>query len=312
MALLGHLLVETGTGSAVVPLMEPARWLRWRVAGTSFLLDDADDDAPPAPGAPALELAQPAARTRLRWHLAYRQGRFWVTGSERPLTLLAGVTLDPSAVVDWPGGATLTFEGLPEVRVGLERHLPVPGDTVHCPGCGKKIRPRPLVPDTSGAFGMELVRRGLFGGGASSPETHKCPECRFAFGIDDDVLAPSVFETYCDWIDARAGHASTLIVTVTNDDDGRSSTLRFHDPQEVIVGRGSGCSIVLADDEIETMHARISRAADGTLWIDDLASDNGTYVNGERIERPRAFREGDRIVLGPFTLLVAWRNVKGL
>ncbi|MBK6920159.1 MAG: FHA domain-containing protein [Deltaproteobacteria bacterium] len=38
------------------------------------------------------------------------------------------------------------------------------------------------------------------------------------------------------------------------------------------------------------------------LWIEDLASTNGTYVNGTRVGRARV-REGDRLQFGPNALL---------
>ena len=43
-----------------------------------------------------------------------------------------------------------------------------------------------------------------------------------------------------------------------------------------------------ADPEISRRHARISREADGRLTVEDLGSANGTFVNDERIDVPRA------------------------
>ena len=50
----------------------------------------------------------------------------------------------------------------------------------------------------------------------------------------------------------------------------------------------------LADEEISRRHAAITRGDDGTFAIEDLASRNGTYVDGERItERGEARRRRD-------------------
>jgi hypothetical protein len=312
--LYGNLIVETGAGQTVVPILERSLTLRWRIADRALWLDEPAEGEMEPVQAPSVALRESYARSRLRWYLSYREGRFWVLGSERPLTRMGGVTLDPAAEVDWPGGVNLSWEGAGEIVVGVQRLIDIPRDTVHCPECGKAIRPRRIVYGAPTAFTAELVVRNVVGLGGCAIEpgqpTHFCPDCSFAFALDEDVLGASVFETYCDWIEARASRSGTLLVIVSNDDDGKKATLRFQDPQEVIVGRGGGCSIVLDGDEVESMHARIVRNPDGKLWIADLASDSGTFVNGERIQRPRPFDERDEIVIGPYTLLVTWKNLR--
>ena len=44
---------------------------------------------------------------------------------------------------------------------------------------------------------------------------------------------------------------------------------------------------------MDNLHARIGLQADG-LWIEDLGSTNGTFVNGEKVKRAR-LSEGDRV-----------------
>lgn len=67
---------------------------------------------------------------------------------------------------------------------------------------------------------------------------------------------------------------------------------------EVTVGRGGGCTLVLADDTfVSTVHARLfSRGAD--LYVEDLGSRNGTFVNGKVIAGPTIVRRGDRLQFG--------------
>jgi hypothetical protein len=67
---------------------------------------------------------------------------------------------------------------------------------------------------------------------------------------------------------------------------------------ELTVGRGGGCGIVLpADQFVSTVHARVFRR--GTdVFVEDLGSRNGTYVNGERITTTTKIRRGDRVQFG--------------
>jgi pSer/pThr/pTyr-binding forkhead associated (FHA) protein len=67
---------------------------------------------------------------------------------------------------------------------------------------------------------------------------------------------------------------------------------------EITVGRGGGCALVLADDHYaSTVHARVFRRGND-LFVEDLGSRNGTYVNGERIASTTRVRRGDRVQFG--------------
>jgi pSer/pThr/pTyr-binding forkhead associated (FHA) protein len=48
------------------------------------------------------------------------------------------------------------------------------------------------------------------------------------------------------------------------------------------IGRGEHCDVLLMDDHISREHARLSLAAD-VVWLQDLDSANGTFVNGEQV-----------------------------
>src|SRR6266851_2944500 len=62
------------------------------------------------------------------------------------------------------------------------------------------------------------------------------------------------------------------------------------------------------DPEISRRHAYVSRGADGQLTIEDLGSANGTFVNGERIDAPRALDLGDLVRVGKSVLQVTDRS----
>lgn len=67
---------------------------------------------------------------------------------------------------------------------------------------------------------------------------------------------------------------------------------------EITVGRGGGCALVLADDHYaSTVHARVYRRGND-LYVDDLGSRNGTFVNGKRITAATKLARNDRIQFG--------------
>jgi len=67
---------------------------------------------------------------------------------------------------------------------------------------------------------------------------------------------------------------------------------------EITVGRGGGCGIVLTGDQfVSTVHARVFRRG-GDVFVEDLGSRNGTFVNGERIAATTRIRRGDRVQFG--------------
>lgn len=68
------------------------------------------------------------------------------------------------------------------------------------------------------------------------------------------------------------------------------------------VGRVAGNDIVLDDDRVSRIHAILERRGGG--WcVRDLASRNGTFVNGEQIVTERALHDRDEIRMGASVLL---------
>ncbi len=65
---------------------------------------------------------------------------------------------------------------------------------------------------------------------------------------------------------------------------------------ETVVGRHAECDLVIADQSVSREHAKVLRSKDAYLLV-DLASINGTVVNGQRI-RACQLRNGDRIQFG--------------
>jgi serine protease Do len=69
---------------------------------------------------------------------------------------------------------------------------------------------------------------------------------------------------------------------------------------ELIIGR-QDADLLLDDPQVSRHHAAV-RAIDGELEVEDLASANGTFVNGSRLDGPRRLRAGDEIAVGPVVL----------
>jgi hypothetical protein len=66
--------------------------------------------------------------------------------------------------------------------------------------------------------------------------------------------------------------------------------------KQIVVGRSSDLDMVLVEDMVSRKHAKIAMQSD-QIWIEDLGSTNGTFVNGEKIKRAR-LKEGDRVLIG--------------
>lgn len=69
-----------------------------------------------------------------------------------------------------------------------------------------------------------------------------------------------------------------------------------------VIGRGLDADIRLEDEGVSRRHARVVASHDGDPVIEDLGSSNGTFVNGQAIER-QVLRDGDKIQIGSVSIL---------
>ena len=70
------------------------------------------------------------------------------------------------------------------------------------------------------------------------------------------------------------------------------------DSAPLTFGRSGDNDVALPGDEYaSSAHARLEPRRDG-VWVEDIGSTNGTFVNGERIDRPRRLRAGDVVRIG--------------
>jgi hypothetical protein len=70
------------------------------------------------------------------------------------------------------------------------------------------------------------------------------------------------------------------------------------DSSPLTVGRGTQNDVSIEGDEFASArHVRVEPRRDG-VWVSDVGSTNGTYVNGVRIDRPRKLVQGDVVRVG--------------
>jgi pSer/pThr/pTyr-binding forkhead associated (FHA) protein len=69
------------------------------------------------------------------------------------------------------------------------------------------------------------------------------------------------------------------------------------------IGRNAENDIIIESDRVSRFHAEIARTDKG-LFVTDLKSRNGVYVNEEKITMPRRLEAGDTLRIGrkEFTL----------
>ena len=85
---------------------------------------------------------------------------------------------------------------------------------------------------------------------------------------------------------------------VVSDESGRR-TVPLKD--SLTVGRAATCDVVASDTYVSNVHARIFQR-DGSWWLEDLGSTNGTYMNRTRVQQPTAIGPGDEVKMGKATL----------
>jgi pSer/pThr/pTyr-binding forkhead associated (FHA) protein len=73
---------------------------------------------------------------------------------------------------------------------------------------------------------------------------------------------------------------------------------RYEIDEELTIGRSPGCGISTTYDIYSsTLHARVFPDG-GRVYVEDLGSTNGTFVNSERIVKPTKLGKGDLLQVG--------------
>jgi pSer/pThr/pTyr-binding forkhead associated (FHA) protein len=81
------------------------------------------------------------------------------------------------------------------------------------------------------------------------------------------------------------------------------STHTYTQP-EILFGRSNTTDFVIDDPTVSARHARLSYRQ-GQWWLDDLASTNGTFLNGESVKASALVTDGDEIRLGQIVIAIS-------
>jgi pSer/pThr/pTyr-binding forkhead associated (FHA) protein len=85
-----------------------------------------------------------------------------------------------------------------------------------------------------------------------------------------------------------------LVVTI---DGPLRGTVLVIDDDELVLGRREHSDLELADPHVSRAHAVIRRQS-GAVWVEDLGSTGGTWVNGVQVTGAHALKHGDTVRFG--------------
>jgi diguanylate cyclase (GGDEF)-like protein len=86
-----------------------------------------------------------------------------------------------------------------------------------------------------------------------------------------------------------------VLLVMTGPSTGQ--TIHLETKDHWVIGRGTGCDIVLQENSVSRQHCDVVFDPKGHWIVKDLNSSNGTWVNGQKVSR-HALESGDKIQLG--------------
>jgi two-component system cell cycle response regulator len=132
-------------------------------------------------------------------------------------------------------------------------------------------------------------------GDRKNPESTPEPENAPPRGIEQQTRVTRISD-----IQGQPKATSAYLIVVA----GQSSVGKmFRLKGEMVIGRAAGSAdIVLDDDGVSRKHAKIRLLPDGTVELEDLSSTNGTYYQGQRVDR-QVLKDGDKVQIGSTAVL---------
>jgi hypothetical protein len=150
---------------------------------------------------------------------------------------------------------------------------------LHCPDCG--------FVNTDGANYCQ--RCGHFLGAGQTQEHAEPTTATYRVGETGELIPID--------LDDAAAHGPVLVIRAGGGRVGESFPL---DGDRMTIGRRPDSDIFLDDVTVSRDHALLVRRG-GDLYLDDLGSLNGSYVNRRRIESHR-LEDGDELQIGKYKL----------
>jgi hypothetical protein len=149
---------------------------------------------------------------------------------------------------------------------------------VHCPECGFVNGEGANYCQKCGAFLGDVTQAG--------------GETTISYTVDDDTGEFKPVD-----LERVAADGATLVI---RSGGGRAGETFPLEGERLTIGRSPDAEVFLDDVTVSRNHALLVRRRDG-LYIDDLGSLNGTYVNRRRIESHR-LESGDELQVGKYKL----------
>jgi pSer/pThr/pTyr-binding forkhead associated (FHA) protein len=148
---------------------------------------------------------------------------------------------------------------------------------VHCPECG-------FVNSEGANFCQKC--------GAHLPEEGKGDQTTMTYKVDETGELKPV-----DIDEVVAAEGAALVIRSGGGRAGESFAI---EGDRMAIGRSPDAAVFLDDVTVSRNHALLVRRRDG-LYLDDLGSLNGTYVNRRRIESHK-LQNGDELQVGKYKL----------
>jgi FHA domain len=149
---------------------------------------------------------------------------------------------------------------------------------MHCPECGFVNTEGANYCQKCGAFLADVTQQE----GDDTTVAWQIGETGDLKAVDPEHVAPE---------------SATLVI---RSGGGRAGETFVIDGEQARIGRSPEAEVFLDDVTVSRNHALLVRRRDG-IYIDDLGSLNGTYVNRKRIESHK-LQDGDELQVGKYKL----------
>jgi pSer/pThr/pTyr-binding forkhead associated (FHA) protein len=100
-----------------------------------------------------------------------------------------------------------------------------------------------------------------------------------------------------------------MFTLIIEDKDGAIASEHSFEEGEFIIGRSHSSDIVLPADNVSRRHARLY-TQNGKVFVEDMNSSNGVYVDGQRIHRVHEIAKSAQIKVGDFYIHVESAGIK--
>ena len=79
------------------------------------------------------------------------------------------------------------------------------------------------------------------------------------------------------------------------------------DVPSFMIGRAESCNLRSRSPQVSRFHCSIA-VSNGTVTLQDLGGENGTYVNGNRVSAAQTLKDGDKLVVGTHSFVVSIKS----